>query len=64
MKWTSELKKISKIGVIIEVEMPSSYWNEYEIMAYSESGSPISVYPSVIIIDKNNNLNNYEYGKN
>jgi actin-like ATPase involved in cell morphogenesis len=64
MKWTSELKKISKIGGIIEVEMPSSYWNEYEILAYSESGSAISVYPSVIIIDKNNNLNNYEYGKN
>ena len=64
MKWTSELKKISKIGGVIEVEMPSSYWNEYEIFAYSESGSTISVYPSVIIIDKNNNLNNYEYGKN
>jgi len=62
--WTSELKEINKTGGILELEIASTYWNEYEIIAYTSSGSQISVYPSTIIIDKINYLNNYSYGKN
>ena len=63
-RWTSDFKKINKSGSVIELDMPLSHFAEYEISAYTETGSQIYIYPSIIIIDKNNNLNNYKYGKN
>ena len=47
-QWVSEVKKIDKIGGVIVIDIPSSFGIEYEIFAYTESGSPVSVYPSII----------------
>lgn len=63
-RWTSELIKINKTGRILELDLPTSFFDEYEITAYTESGARMPVYPSILIIDKNNNLKNYQYGKN